>query len=386
MAAGVVPLSNFEADAPAPVGEHQGMGPFGTFDTAGNVSEWCWNASGSERYLLGGSWSDPGYTFGHAQVRDPFDRSVANGVRCVRYLDSDGVPAKAGSPVEFLARDYRRETPVSNAVFEVYREQFAYDATPLNADVEQDVVASEHWVAEKVTLDAAYGDERLVVYLVLPKGSQPPYQTVIHFPGSTAINRGELEDFLRRNGLYYDFIVKSGRAFVWPIYKSTYDRRNGLPTTWPDMSRGYVDRVVQWVQDFGRTVDYLETRDDIDGDKLAYLGMSWGGRLAAIIPAIEDRLAVNISYSGGLASGRARPEVDQINYVTRVTIQTLMLNGRLDSIEPVAEAQIPMYELLGTPDEHKRHVTYDSGHGMPLNPVIRETLDWLDRYLGPVEN
>lgn len=131
-------------------------------------------------------------------------------------------------------------------------------------------------------------------------------------------------------------------------------------------------------------MDYLETREEIQADKLAYFGVSWGGRLGAIIPAVESRIQASILLSGGLASGRALPEVDQINYVTRVMAPTLMLNGRLDSIEPVDAAQLPMYDLLGTPEEHKRHQIYDSGHGMPLNPIIRETLDWLDRYLGPV--
>lgn len=40
----------------------------------------------------------------------------------------------------------------------------------------------------------------------------------------------------------------------------------------------------------GRTVDYLESRDDIQSDRLAYFGVSWGGRLGAIIPAVEPRL------------------------------------------------------------------------------------------------
>ena len=41
--------------------------------------------------------------------------------------------------------------------------------------------------------------------------------------------------------------------------------------------------------------------------------------------------------------------------------------------------------LLGTPNEHKRFKVYDMGHGpLPRAAFIRESSDWLDRYLGPV--
>ncbi len=45
----------------------------------------------------------------------------------------------------------------------------------------------------------------------------------------------------------------------------------------------------------------------------------------------------------------------------------------------------PMFRLLGTPKEHKRHAIFETGHVIPRNELIKETLDWLDRYLGPVE-
>ena len=33
----------------------------------------------------------------------------------------------------------------------------------------------------------------------------------------------------------------------------------------------------------------------------------------------------------------------------------------------------------------KRHVLYDTGHHVPRSEMIKETLNWLDRYLGPVK-
>ena len=109
--------------------------------------------------------------------------------------------------------------------------------------------------------------------------------------------------------------------------------------------------------------------------------------MGAIIPAIEPRFKALILMAGGLASGRAQPEVDQINYVTRVRQPVLMLNGRFDAIEPVETAQRPLFEMLGTPKDQKKWVVFDDDHGLPnhRNELAREALAWLDRYLGPVQ-
>jgi len=77
--------------------------------------------------------------------------------------------------------------------------------------------------------------------------------------------------------------------------------------------------------------------------------------------------------------------VDQINFAPRVKVPVLMLNGRYDFFYPIATAQLPLYRLLGARKEDKRHILYEGGHNIPRNELIKETLDWLDRYLGPVK-
>jgi dipeptidyl aminopeptidase/acylaminoacyl peptidase len=80
-----------------------------------------------------------------------------------------------------------------------------------------------------------------------------------------------------------------------------------------------------------------------------------------------------------------RPEAQQINYVTRVKTPTLMLNGKYDTFLPPETASKPMFHLLGTPAEHKQQIFYDTDHIPPVNEFIKETLAWLDKYLGPVK-
>jgi hypothetical protein len=79
-----------------------------------------------------------------------------------------------------------------------------------------------------------------------------------------------------------------------------------------------------------------------------------------------------------------RSETDAINYVTRVKIPTLMLNGKYDAHAFPYEISVkPMFEFLGTPLEHKRLVLYDTDHFIPRKELIKEALNWLDTYLGP---
>jgi pimeloyl-ACP methyl ester carboxylesterase len=75
------------------------------------------------------------------------------------------------------------------------------------------------------------------------------------------------------------------------------------------------------------------------------------------------------------------PEVDQLNCAPRVKVPVLMLNGHFDFAFPPHASPEPMFRLLGTPKQHKRRVVYDTGHNVPRNEVIKETLNWLDRYL-----
>ena len=62
-----------------------------------------------------------------------------------------------------------------------------------------------------------------------------------------------------------------------------------------------------------------------------------------------------------------------------------MINGRYDHFFPVETSQKPFLKLLGTPDADKKYVLYETGHAPPRKEVIRESLDWLDKYLGPVK-
>jgi dienelactone hydrolase len=378
----IVPHSNLEGSATLPTGVPRGISVSGLSDMAGNVREWCWNDAGRGlRFILGGGFSDPKYAFVDAYAQLPMDRSVINGIRLALYEPADSSVALASLPITRAFTDYTKVRPVSDAVYSGLARIYDYDPLPLEARVEEVDSSSADFIREKVSYTTAYGRERMSAWLYIPRNVQPPYQTVVIFPGSGAIGASP---FTGNIPSIMGFIAPSGRVAVFPIYKSTYERSDSLRTDIADESIFWRDHVVMWAKDFRRTLDYLSTRADVDSTKFAYFGFSWGGYMGGIIPAIEPRIKASMLYVAGLTMERGRPEVEPINFLPRITSPVLMLNGKYDFFFPSETAQRPFFENLGTPAADKRWSLHEGGHDVPRTVLIRESLAWLDKYLGPV--
>lgn len=382
----LLPFSNFGGKGTTAAGSMPGTSSFGVYDIAGNVREWARNASGDthERYILGGGYTDPTYAFNDAYAQPALDRSATNGFRCIRELPSAPVPNALTQPLAMARRDYAREQPVDDRTFAQFARQFVYDRAPLDARLDKTIVADD-WKLEAVSVNAAYHGERLPVYVYLPRDATPPYAPVVLFPGSAVLFASRFDTSIVNDYRDFTFLMKSGRALVIPVYKSTFERQDTLRSDVPDESVAYKDHVVMWVKDYSRAIDYLETRKDMRADQIAFLGTSWGGFMGGIIPAVEKRVRVVVLNVGGMSMVSALPEVDQINYLPRITQPVLMLNGEFDNYFPVETAQKPLYRLLGTPAADKKMIVYPSGHLVPRVEFMKETLAWLDEYLGPAQ-
>jgi len=380
-AAYIVPASNFGSSGILPVGSKPDMSPWGNYDMAGNVKEWVWNeADPGKRYVLGGAWDEPNYMFVDPDAQSAFLRAANVGFRCVKYIERDSVPAAAMAAMPSPRRDLTKEKPVSDQLFQAYRSLYSYDKLPLDAKVEK-LPDGDEWTAEKITYSAAYGNEQAISYLLIPKKGKAPYQTVVFFPGSNAL-------LLRKFAVYpsaaLDGLLRSGRAVVYPVYKSTYERGDGMESDTANATNTWRDHVVMWVKDASRAIDYVETRPDLDHDRIAYYGYSWGAEMGGIVPAVEPRIKACVLALGGLDFQRSLPEVDVINFISRVKQPVLMLNGRYDFFFPVDSTQEPFYQMLGSKKDQKKHIVYDTGHNIPRNELIKESTNWLDQYLGPV--
>jgi hypothetical protein len=144
--------------------------------------------------------------------------------RCAKYsLSGDSV--KAAGVIDREVREYTKEKPVSNKVFRAFKNLYSYDKTPLNARVES-VKQEYDWNLQKITYDAAYGSERIIAYLYVPRKASPPFQ------GGDVLSRRRctLRVVQRQSPTIrrVRFVTKSGHAVLFPVYKGTYERADTL--------------------------------------------------------------------------------------------------------------------------------------------------------------
>jgi eukaryotic-like serine/threonine-protein kinase len=378
----LLPISNFGREGPRPVADSHAMSYVAAFDLPGNVREWTANALGDERVILGGSWNDPYYIVGASDTSaPPLDRSPGNGIRLAVTRDSPTVALRVRAPVvsRSAVSPVLGRRPASDETYDAYGRMFDYGRGPLNASVVA-TSATRVWARERIEFNAGYGTERMLLHLYLPSSGAPPYQTVVYWPGWDTLRLDDVDGYFAKQ---VDFIVKSGRAVAFPIYRGSFERRVGDARALPDFNTtAYRDNVLDTVKDLRRTIDYLETRQDVDAGRLAFFGYSWGGVNGPAALAQEPRLKLAVINIGMLPPMESIPEVDPLHALPRVRVPVLMLSGEFDPLVPVHNAR-RYFELIGAKPAEKRHVIALGGHYIPRDLVIRESLDWLDRHLGP---
>ncbi len=376
----VVPHGRYESVSPVRGGAARGVSPRGVYDMAGNMREWTVNArEPGSRYILGGGYSDPPYLFSEIYTQPEHDRSAINGIRLVRRLGDATDLARASAPIAGLTRSAATARPVDDAAYRGYLSMYDYDRTPLNAKVVARDTTPADWVREDIEFDVPGSAARMWAVLFLPKRVRPPYQTVVLWPASDAFI---LRDRRTLSMTFVDYIARSGRAVLYPIYEHTYGRGSRITGDRVSATIEHRDQMLRWAREMRRSMDYAATRADIDTARFAYVGTSWGARLAGVMLAVEPRFRAAVLNVAGLGAAPTRPEEDPVNFLPRVRAPVLMLSGRYDSVFPFELSQKPFLRLLGSPE--KKQILFDGGHFLPRTMMVSESLNWLDRHLGPV--
>jgi len=280
---------------------------------------------------------------------------------------------------------------------EDYLDLYSYDKRmPLNA-VEELVREGDRYVVYKVYFDSVNG-ERVPALLILPKvKGKVPCIVFLHGYG------GSKEDILPLT----DLAASEEYALIAIDAEYHGERKEEGKALYSTNIEDSVKSIIQTVIDLRRAVDYIETRPEIDADRIGYVGGSMGGILGAIFIGVEPRIkAAALLVAGGNMSLMIRESqhsaippireylklnnisyeelqrmldpVDPINFIGKFSPRPVVFHlGKYDRIVP-AEAGEQLYRHAGEP---KTVYWYDSGHDLPLELVVARVLDFMDREL-----
>jgi formylglycine-generating enzyme required for sulfatase activity len=373
----VTERANFLGKGTVPVDSMQfGMSTWGAHHMAGNVSEWVRNAMNPGHAARGGSWNDATYAFGLTAAFPPFYSSATLGFRCVK----ETAPGDSGD----VALSDRPVAPTYKAVddrtFEDIRKRYDYAHTPLNARVIE-THDTPDWRREKISFDGG-AKTPTIAYLYLPRGFRPPFQ-VIHFTPA-----GDVENGLRSLSASIESKmvahIRSGRAIFSVAMEGYIDRPRTTQFEEPDPRESeYVDYVVSRVTELRRGLDYLETRKDIDGSRIAFEADSAGVWAGVVLVAVDPRYRSALFVGSGVEPREVADATaaNRINFLPHITAPKLTLQGRYDESAPYVSEFEPFYRLLPQP---KRAVIYEGPHVPPLEVYLRESQKWFDETLGKV--
>lgn len=386
----ILRVANYEGPAPRATGDAKAIGVFGAYEMAGNMREWTASASDGGYLSLGGAWTDPSYLYLIPPILPPLDRDPGNGFRTMRQLEEVEQPdvAWAALPTAWQP-DPRAAVPVPDDVYRLFTGLFEREPIALEPTIEEEDDSSPLWTKQRITYAAGYGDDRMTALLYLPKSARPPYQTMIFMGGVGSFSQrpsdteGQIQNW---GGM--EMMLRGGRAVLFPLWKGSYERADGYSVL-GSLAPAWREKNVQWVKELRQSIDYLETRDDIDADRVGYRGASFGAGMSPVLLALEPRLKTAVLTGAGFFVVSAAIEgfpadIDPATYAPRVTQPVLMMNGHYDAIFPYESSQVPFFEALGTPASQKKHLTFPSGHSTYgwATELRDEAIGWLDELFG----
>jgi uncharacterized protein len=191
-------------------------------------------------------------------------------------------------------------------------------------------------------------------------------------------------------GTRLDTLARAGRYAASGVVTLSVDapfaRRGpaGLANSVSFTSRDRRDQI-QLIVDLRRAVDLLTRRDDIDPDRIAYLGVSYGGAMGGLLAGIERRIKSYVLAvgDGGLvehftADGAglerlsparrrswltAMEPIEPLYFVRHAAPSELLFQNALED-EAVALEDAARYQRAGS--EPKDTLWYESGHFLPV--------------------
>ena len=265
---------------------------------------------------------------------------------------------------------------------------FAYDqAQPLDVQI-----AREFQIRDVLVEDLSFvspNGGRVPAFLWKPAEGKGPFPAIVGLHGMPG-DRHQLAE----TGEAYAAAGAIVIAISGPAGRPDGSRRS---VTF-EIPRDSLDQV-QLIVDLRRAVALLESRDDVDPERIVFIGGSYGGAIGGLVAGIEHRFKafVRMPGDGGvvthfLTSGdvdrlplvqrerwfSAMAPIEPIRFVGLAAPRPLLFqNANFD--EFVTRDNATRYQNAGS--DPKKTRWYDTGHSLE-GFVFRDQAEWLEPILG----
>ncbi|MDQ2691616.1 MAG: S9 family peptidase [Chloroflexota bacterium] len=273
-------------------------------------------------------------------------------------------------------------------------ELFEYDQS-LPLDVQSSPATGlDGYSTQELTYASPKGG-RVPATLLVPTESPGPFAGIIIMHGLPG-NRSNNALFARRLAVSGAVVLMIDAPFARPENRN----RVGGPLTFDE-----VDRLeqIQLMVDLRRGVDLLSAREDVDPERLAYVGYSYGAAMGGLLAGIEPRikafglmvgdggLVAHFTDSDGSffemsrlsaedqAAWLAQMEpIEPIRFVSRAAPASLFFQNALHD-DAVMQDDALAYQAAGS--EPKRIEWYESNHMLP-EEAFEHMAEWLEMKIG----
>jgi len=300
---------------------------------------------------------------------------------------SEAQSSSARSADNPLAYIQSVDPAASNEFFETNRQLFEYDRE-VSLDIQEVSSRIEDGLSVIEITYASPKGGRVPAALIVPQETGP-------LAGLVMMRSMELEYGMRY--AYYGAVV----IYVDP---PSFRLQNAGPRgilTFTEQDR---EEQIQLIIDLRRAIDLLMARPDVDPERIAYLGVSYGGAMGGLLAGIENRLQayVLVVGDGGLVTHVTNPEnltmplneffgdyrawiddmwsIEPIHYVNHASPTPLLFqNAVRDQYVNVGDA-IRYQDMASEP---KHVIWYDSEHWPLPDEAIMDSAKWLQQFIGP---
>lgn len=264
---------------------------------------------------------------------------------------------------------------------------YDYDFTlPLEDSVK--LIADSAGYSLYSTIFTSAHNKKVTGLLSIPEKATEPLAVVILLHG---LGDRKTVDYIQSG---HDFFIKNGFAVMRIDIANHGDRKEHDYEF--ELTNGYRywtrDIITQTVFDLRRTIDFIQTRPEIDSNRIGYFGISLGGIIGTIFCSVDDRVKVpvialaggNLSLMFGVDALKDDTKdffsiIDPINFVTKISPRPiLMINAENDEVINPITSKL----LFRKAKEPKKIIWYPSKHrDLPIDKAYPEGVKWFQQYL-----